>query len=313
MMIDTGPHLATSGDLIADRRYQWALDLAGRGDFAAAADILSQTVERVPGFAAAWFALGEMRDRVGDRGGAVSAFTAVCDLDPLDRHGARLQLARLGVGDATPAMSEDYVRGLFDQYAQRYDAALTGKLSYRGPELLFDAVAAAARAAGRPMHFGRALDLGCGTGLAGAAFRPVVDVLTGVDLSPAMIARAAAKKLYDRLFVAPLAEALAAEHTEARSYDLVIAADVFVYISDLAPILSAITRILVPGGLLAFTVETHGGAGVALLPTLRFAYGEDYMRETLAQCGLALADLGHKSVRSEKGRPVDSLVVVAGR
>ena len=49
------------------------------------------------------------------------------------------------------------------------------------------------------MHFGAMLDLGCGTGLGGAAFRPFVDRLVGVDLSPAMIAQAAAKGLYDRL------------------------------------------------------------------------------------------------------------------
>jgi predicted TPR repeat methyltransferase len=312
-MTHTTPLSVSSGDLIADRRYQWALDLAARGDFAATAEILAQAVERAPGFAAAWFALGEMRDRLGDRDGAIAAFLRARDADRQDRHGASLQLARLGVGAAAPAMSQDYVRGLFDQYAARYDTALTEKLAYRGPELLFNAVAAVTRAAGRPMHFGVALDLGCGTGLAGAAFRPVVGVLTGVDLSPAMIARAAAKKLYDRLVTAPLADALADERAQARRYDLVLAADVFVYVNDLAPILRAVAAVLAADGLFAFTVETHGGDGVALLPTLRFAYGEAYMREALALCGLTLADLGRQSVRCEKGQPIDSLVAVATR
>ena len=97
-------------------------------------------------------------------------------------------------------MTETYVRRLFDQYAGRYDTALTEHLHYRGPALLRDAVEAAMRARGkRPMHFRAMLDLGCGTGLAGAAFRPFVDRLVGVDLSPAMIAQAASKGLYDRL------------------------------------------------------------------------------------------------------------------
>ena len=148
-MTDTGPLFVSSGDLIADRRYKWALDHAARGDFAGAADILAQTVEQVPGFATAWFALGAIRDRLGDRPGAIAAFDKARDADPKDYHGARLQLARLGAGNAAPAMSEAYVRRLFDQYSARYDAALTERLAYRGPALLHDAVEGAMRAAGR--------------------------------------------------------------------------------------------------------------------------------------------------------------------
>ena len=135
-MTDTGPLFVSSGDLIADRRYKWALDHAARGDFSGAADILAQTVELAPGFATAWFALGAIRDQLGDRDGAIAAFEKARDADPEDYHGARLQLARLGAGDATPAMTQTYVRRLFDQYSARYDAALTEHLAYRGPALL---------------------------------------------------------------------------------------------------------------------------------------------------------------------------------
>src|SRR5580658_11133673 len=93
-MTDTGPLFVSSGDLIADRRYKWALDQAARGDFAAAADILEQTVELAPGFATAWFALGAIRDQLGDTSGAIAAFERARRLDPEDYHGARLQLAR---------------------------------------------------------------------------------------------------------------------------------------------------------------------------------------------------------------------------
>ena len=95
-MSDTGPLFVSSGDLIADRRYKWALELAARDDFSGAADVLAQTVELAPGFATAWFALGAIRDRLGDRPGAIAAFEVARDADPEDYHGARLQLARLG-------------------------------------------------------------------------------------------------------------------------------------------------------------------------------------------------------------------------
>jgi predicted TPR repeat methyltransferase len=310
-MSDTGPLFVSSGDLIADRRYKWALDQAARGDFVAAADILAQTVALAPGFATAWFALGAISDRLGDRAGAVAAFEKARDADTQDYHGARLQLARLGSGDVTPAMSETYVRRLFDQYAARYDTALTGRLAYRGPALLREAVEKVTHAAGRPVHFSSILDLGCGTGLGGAAFRPVTGRLVGVDLSPAMIAQAAAKDLYDRLGTADLADFLAEEAGAAALYQLVLAADVFVYVNDLGPIVAAVARVLAPGGLFAFTVETHSGDGVQLLPTLRYAHGAAYIRRALAGAGLTLASISEVAVRSEKGMPVDSLVVVA--
>jgi len=312
-MTDTGPLFVSSGDLIADRRYKAAIELASRGDLPAAADILVQTVELAPNFATAWFALGAIRDRLGDRAGAVAAFARTRDADPADYHGARLQLARLGAGEATPAMTETYVRRLFDQYAARYDTALTEHLHYRGPAILLDAVQSAMHAAARPMRFGAMLDLGCGTGLAGAAFRPCVDRLVGVDLSPAMIAQAADKGLYDRLVTTDLAGFLAEESAAAGKYHLITAADVFVYVNDLAPIVAATARVLAPGGVFAFTVETHSGAGAKLLPTLRFAYGADYLRAAIAAAGLQLLTLAAAAIRTENGVPVDGLVAVAIR
>src|SRR5689334_23071596 len=268
---NTGPLFVSSGDLVSDRRYKAAVELAARGDFAAAADVLTQTVEAAPGFATAWFALGAIRDRLGDRDGAVAAFGAASRADPDDYHGARLQLARLGVGAPAPAMTEPYVRRLFDQYAARYDAALIEHLHYRGPAVLAAAVKAALARLGRPMHFESLLDLGCGTGLAGAAFRAFAVRLVGVDLSPAMIARAETKGDYDRLVVGNLGAFLSDEMAKHEKYDLVVAADVFVYVNDLASVFVDIARVLSPRGVLAFTVETHSGSGVALLPTLRFA------------------------------------------
>jgi predicted TPR repeat methyltransferase len=310
-MTDTGPLFVSSGDLIADRRYKWALDHAAQGDLSGAADILAQTVELAPRFATAWFALGAIRDQLGHRDGAVAAFGHARDADPEDYHGARLQLARLGSGDATPAMTETYVRRLFDQYAGRYDESLTERLSYRGPVLLRDAVQALMEAGGRPVRFAAMLDLGCGTGLGGAAFRPFADRLVGIDLSPAMVAQASAKGLYDRLTAASIEPFLADEIRAGSKYDLVIAADVFVYLNDLAPIIDAAARVLAPRGLLAFTVETHAGEGVMLLPTLRYAHGEAYIRTVLEKAGLKPAQIAKSSVRKEKGVPVDSLIVVA--
>jgi predicted TPR repeat methyltransferase len=305
------PLFVSSGDLIADRRYKWAIEHAARGDLAAAADILVQTVELAPCFATAWFALGAIRDVQGDREGAVTAFTAARDADPEDYHGARLHLARLGSGEATPAMTETYVQRLFDQHAPDFDRSLLERLDYRGPELLLEAMQGICQMLSRPLAFANVLDLGCGTGLAGEAFRPFAVQLTGVDLSPGMVEQARGKCVYDRLEAAELVECLRGE--PADSCDLVLAADVFVYVADLAPALSGIARVLTADGLLAFTVETHSDSGVRLAPTLRYAHGAEYVRTVLADTGLKPLRMSDMSVRTEKGLPVPSLLIVAAR
>ena len=45
-------HLS-SGNLIVDRRFEWARDLAAKGDLAGAADLLTQALELAPTYAAA--------------------------------------------------------------------------------------------------------------------------------------------------------------------------------------------------------------------------------------------------------------------
>ncbi|MFL6929649.1 MAG: class I SAM-dependent DNA methyltransferase [Xanthobacteraceae bacterium] len=310
MVTTSAPLFVSSGDLIADRRYKWAIDHARRGDLAGAADILAQTVEMAPAFATAWFALGAIRDTQGDRAGAVAAFTAARDADPDDYHGARLHLARLGAGPATPEMTAVYVRRLFDQHAPDFDVAMRERLEYRGPELLLEAVRAAA---GEGMRFGAMLDLGCGSGLSGAAFRACVDWLVGVDLSPAMIELARAKGLYDRLVVDEIGAFLRGEAANRAAYHLVLAADVFVYCGDLSPIAAATAGVLAPGGLFAFTVETHDGAGVRLSETLRYAHSDDHVRAALGSAGLRVLALEAAATRSEKGVPVSGLLAVARR
>jgi predicted TPR repeat methyltransferase len=296
-------HLS-SGNLLADRRYEWARDAQEKGDLAAAADLLRQALELSPFYASAWFALGEVSDRLGDREAAVTAFRRAREADPLDRHGAALHLVRLGAQPVS-AMPENYVRTLFEGYAANFDRALTKGLNYRAPELLRRAV----EGAGKDMKFGVALDLGCGTGLGGAAFRAVTDWLVGVDLSPAMLAQARAKRLYDRLIESDILAFLAAEAGIKARYQLVLAADVFVYLDDLAPVLKAAAQVL--DGLVAFSVETHEGDGAVMRDTLRYAHCAAHVRSALAAAGLKLVSLDPTSTRTEKGIAVPGLIVVA--
>ena len=89
----------SSGDLIADRRFDFARDLQLKGDLAAAADLLLQAIDLAPGFASAWFTLGDIREQLGERGQAIAAFRNAQNADPDDRHGASLRLMLLGADE----------------------------------------------------------------------------------------------------------------------------------------------------------------------------------------------------------------------
>ena len=298
----------SSGDLMADRRFEFARDLQLKGDLPAAADLLEQALELAPDFTSAWFTLGEIRQQLGERAKAIAAFREARRSDPGDQHGAGLHLMRLG--DAQMAeMPKAYVQALFDQYAPRFEHTLINDLDYRAPSLIFKAVVAARVAAKKPALFKRTIDLGCGTGLAAAAFAKQVDHFIGIDLSPGMIKEARATELYAELEVADMIEGLRTKGDT--SANLVVAADAFVYLSDLAPVLNEARRVLVSGGVLAFTVETFDGSGVVLGEGLRYAHSAEYVRGALAKAGLKLLTLEPASPRIENNEPVRGLVVVA--
>jgi predicted TPR repeat methyltransferase len=301
----------SSGDLLADRRYGIAIDLAARGDRESAVDVLMQAIEMAPAFASAWFALGELQETLGDCRGAADAFRRAQAADPEDRHGAGLRLARLD-GQAPDAMPAGYLRTLFDQYASRFDTALEG-LGYRAPALLLAAIENDCVQRARPMRFKTVLDLGCGTGLVGAAIRPLCEQLVGVDQSSQMINRARQKGIYDRLEVAEIGTFMRAERDADASYDLILAGDVLPYLCDLAPILANAASLLNAEAGFGFTVETHADAGVILGKTLRYAHGEPYVRNAIASAGLVLHSLVPASTRNEGGTPVAGLVVIARR
>ena len=136
----------------------------------------------------------------------------------------------------------------------------------------------ACRATARRFHFAAALDLGCGTGLAGDAFRPFVDRLVGVDLSPEMIAQARAKGIYDRLLVGDMLAFRLRAQPPTRAMISSWRPTFCLFRGPAWPSLHASAEVLEHGGLLAFTVETHDGDGVVLGEKLRYAHGADHVR-----------------------------------
>ena len=298
----------TSGDLRADRRFLYAEESAAEGEHAAASELLEQCLEIAPDWAPAWFALGAAREKLGQFDPAIAAYRHVLANDPKDVLGASLALARLGASRTPSSAPPAYVAGLFDEYASRFDAHLVDGLGYRGPALLRAAVDDVCERTGRPTRFARALDLGCGTGLAGAAFRDCVDYLEGIDLSAGMIAAARGKDIYDSLKIADVMDHLRA--APSRAFDLIIAADVLVYMGDLVPLFTRIARVLASGGLFAFTAERHEGDGYMVGSETRYAHSRRYIEASACAAGLDVRLLDPASTRRNKSAAVPGLLGV---
>jgi predicted TPR repeat methyltransferase len=298
------PVLRSSGHLAADRRYDYARGAASEGDHAAASDLLLQTLEIAPTWAPAWFALGEAREELGQRAGAAEAFARALAHDPADSQGARLRLTRLGAADQPEQPPQAYVRDLFDQYAARFETHLVKDLAYRAPSVLREAITRAAPA----RRFAHVLDLGCGTGLMAKEMADLCDYIAGVDLAPAMAAKARTSGFYADVEAGDLLAFLNAR--PPASSDLIVAADVFVYCGELDAIFAAARRIVNKQAVFAFTLQRGAEGDYQLGDDLRYAHSPAYVTRLAAAHGFALASCDEVSVRQDRGQPVPGLSVV---
>jgi predicted TPR repeat methyltransferase len=245
-----------------------ALKSAGRADEAIAA--YRDAIATKPDYADAFGNLAHALREQGRTAEAVAAYRSAIELKP-DSPEWRHVLAALTGDQSSSSTPASYVRNLFDPYAGEFDAHLVEQLGYRVPELFLESITAIA-----PDRRFDILDLGCGTGLCGVQFRAIAKVLTGVDLSPAMIAKAAEKDIYDRLITGDIAGAM---RDQEASFDLILAGDLFVYVGDLRDAFAAAARTLRDGGLFAFSLERHDGEGFVLHSKVRFAHSLAYVRE----------------------------------
>jgi predicted TPR repeat methyltransferase len=207
------------------------------------------------------------------------------------------------------APPRQYVEGLFDDYAQEFQQHVTGKLRYQGHTQLLEPLIAAQH------RFERALDLGCGTGLCAPLLHPIAKVIDGVDLSQAMLRKAHKLGLYRDLVHADIGTWLASTQERA---DLIVAADVFIYVGELSAVFAAVRRVLFPGGCFAFTVEEpqeesneepNEERDWQLLPSLRYAHSEHYIRRLAYERGFTVEQLYRAPIREDQGQPVEGLYV----
>ena len=260
-----------------------------------------------PGHAAAHSQRGTLLRELGRADEAAAAFEQAIALGA-DAELHRFYIAALGQGGDGPARApQAYVQALFDDYADGFDTHLVQVLGYQAHQRVVAALAPWRRAEG----FASALDLGCGTGLCGPLLRPQVRQLQGVDLSQPMLDRAAALGVYDRLHRADLVEHL--QRGDDR-HDLVIAADVFIYVGALEPVFDGVRRVLRTGGLFAFSVEQADATQrVALTAHLRYAHARPYLQQLAQQHGFEWLQDHAAPIRQDQRESIAGLYVVLRR
>lgn len=267
-----------------------------------------QAVSASPSNADAQVRLGTALNLSGERHAAEQAFRKALKLSP--GHGeAQYFLATLGVGDRPHSAPSEYVSKLFDGYAETFDSELVDKLQYRTPEAIFSAVRAEL-ADRRDLNV---LDLGCGTGLCGMLFKALSHTLAGVDLSAKMVAKAQARAVYDELEIGELTDAL---RKREGILDVVLAADVFVYVGELNSVFQGAAKALRPTGIFAFSVEaanTEEGESYVLRGTGRYAHAHAYITQ-LAQCyGFVQVSMEELCVRLDYDQAIMGAIYVLRR
>lgn len=293
------------GDTSAALRAQQAQCLARLGRLPEAVQAYQQALQQDAKHTGALTELGSLYREAGQYEQAAGCFQRALD------HGADAGtvgyfLAAVTKQAAVVAPPRQYVQQLFDQYAEAFDEHLVGQLGYQGHQLLVDRLPPETGA-----RFSRALDLGCGTGLCGGHVRPRVDHLVGVDLAPAMIDKARQRAVYDALHVGDIHDFLA---TPQAPYDLVLAADVFIYVGELESVFGLLADRMQPGSWLAFTVESAApDQTVVLLPSLRYAHAPAYLQDLAERHGFDTVAVCDEIIRFDQQQPVSGQFVYLQR
>jgi predicted TPR repeat methyltransferase len=275
-----------------------------QGHLAQALASLEQASTLAPAHAGTWTQRGSLLKDMGRSAEAAAAFERAIELGA-DAELNRFFLAALGAQASPATAPRAYVQALFDDYADGFDQHLVDVLGYQAHRQL---IAPLADLHAQP--FASALDLGCGTGLCGPLLRPIVRQLTGLDLSRAMLDQAAARGVYDQLVQADLVEHL--QQTPER-HDLVLAADVFIYVGELDAVFAGVVRMLRQGGVFCFSVEqASDDRPVALNAQLRYAHSLPYLQGLAQRHGLRLLHSVAEPIRQDRTQAIPGLYVYLG-
>ena len=154
------------------------------------------------------------------------------------------------------------------------------------------------------------LDLGCGTGLCCKYLRNFSSIITGVDLSSKMIEKSRSLNCYDNLIIGEITEFV---NESDNIFDLIIAADVFVYIGSLRNIINACSNKISNGGYLIFSTEylpNDASDDFRLFDSGRHKHSINYVNTVASEFGFEVVEHQFSVLRQENGKDVEGNISV---
>ena len=304
LVADADISAGAAQELPADQLSELSSRLRNEGKVQAAYLCQERVTQLEPHNSDHWRALGELAHIVGKRPEARTAYEQYLQHCPED---AEIQHLLTSLrDDAAPArVPDECIKQLYERFSEFYEANMCDELGYSGPEHLSAAI--------EDVIDGRkalsVLDLGCGTGLAGAMLKNRAARLVGIDLSAEMVSLARERSVYHELHVAEITEFL---HDSVESFDLIMACDALIYFGDLSQVIAPAMERLNPGGIIAFSVEVASAPPWALTDSGRYVHHSDHVMEVAAKLGLT-ATCREAFLRMEYGNEVTALYVTMTR
>jgi len=262
-----------------------------RGHLQKAVDAYQCCIRLIPDFTEAHYNLSIVQQDLKLLPAAIKSLQRTIELDP--GHAAASHMLAALSGETPDSAPQEFVLNLFDQYSNRFETDLVNRLEYRIPDrlrtLFNDCLPAGTVLSG-------AIDLGCGTGLSGQAFRDITAYLAGIDISKKMLEQAKNKGIYDDLFAGDLCDQL---QQLPGLYDLFIAADVMVYIGKLEPLFQSVSSKSKQGSYFVFSIELQQEQDFTLQSTGRYAHESSYISRLAAASGFTIVAQEQAGIRKE--------------
>ena len=272
-----------------------------KGQISDAIDILEALIKDNPDDALLFNMLGGCYFSQGQPDMAIKYYEKALTIKP--DYAVPQHMLNALTGNTSTEPPKEYVKNLFDDYAERFDDSLIKQLGYKLPFLIKELIL---KLDPKRKIFEKVIDLGCGTGLTGKELRDISNNLTGIDISSNMVAKTRELDVYDHLIVGDIVDILS---SSKEKYDLFIALDVLVYIGELTKIFKTVRNCCNKNALFIFSIESQLDDGYSLLKTGRYSHSENYILKT-AFDGFKLIESHEVNLRKEKEVWIDGKIFI---